>query len=214
MLRIMIVDDQKLMCDGLKTILESREKYCVAAVACNGAEALELLEICPADLVLLDIRMPGMDGVQAVRIMKQRHPSVKVVMLTTFNDEEYIIDAIAGGADGYLLKDMDSEDLFQSMESAMKGGMVMPPLVAERLRKGLAGAKEQRMLEKGLQELGFTQRELEVAKLISGGFTNSQIAAALFLSEGTVRNYVSSIYEKLSVQDRANAALALRSLKS
>jgi DNA-binding NarL/FixJ family response regulator len=213
LLRILVVDDQKLMCDGLKTILESREGYIVSAIALNGAQALQTLESCPADLVLLDIRMPEMNGVQTARVIKQRYPSVKVVMLTTFNDEDYIIDAIASGADGYLLKDMDSEDLFRSIDNAMKGGMVMPQQVAERLRQGLAGAREQRKLNHELQALGFTQRELEIAKLLADGFTNSQIAAALFLSEGTARNYVSIIYEKLSVQDRANAVLALNNLK-
>lgn len=213
MLRIMIVDDQKLMCDGLKTILESRDGYRVDAVAGNGSEALELLKTCPVDLVLLDIRMPGLDGVQTVRILKERHPGVRVVMLTTFNDEDYIIDAIAGGAAGYLLKDMDSDDLFRSIDSAMHDGIVMPPQVAERLRLGLAAARDKRKMERELQALGFTQRELEIAKLLADGFTNSQIASALFLSEGTARNYVSAIYEKLGVQDRANAVLALHDLR-
>jgi DNA-binding NarL/FixJ family response regulator len=213
MLRLMIVDDQKLMCEGLRTILQYREGYIVAAVANNGAAALCLLETCPVDLVLLDIRMPELDGVQTVRILKQQYPAIKVIMLTTFNDEEYILDAIAGGADGYLLKDMETDELFRSIDSAMQGGMVMPPQVAEKLRRGLAAVKEQRIIEKKLYMLGFTQRELEITKLLMEGFTNSQIAAALFLSEGTARNYVSNIYDKLSVRDRANAVIALHALK-
>ncbi len=210
---IMVVDDQKLMCDGLRTILESREGYRVAATAGDGEEALALLEACPADLVLLDIRMPKLDGVRTVRLIKQRFPQIKVVMLTTFDDEDYILDALAGGADGYLLKDIEAGELFRMIDNALAGGIVMPPQVADGLRRGLMAVQERRAVEKRLQELGLTPREQEIAKLLCEGFTNTQIASALYLSEGTARNYVSLIYEKLGVKDRANAVIAINRLK-
>ena len=211
MLRVMIVDDQKLMCEGLKTILQSSDQYQVTATAGSGEQALAELALQPADLVLLDIRMPDLDGVQTVGIIKQRFPQVKVVMLTTFNDEDYIMNAIANGADGYLLKDMETDELFRAIGNAMQGNLVMPPQVAGKLRSGLLTARSRRDLGKKLTELGFSARELEIARLLAEGFTNSQIAAALFLTPGTTRNYISVIYEKLGVRDRANALIILSS---
>lgn len=215
MIRILLVDDQRLMTDGLKTILQARDDCTVAGIAHDGQQALDWLASAPnqaIDLVLLDIRMPGLDGVRAVRLIKQRHPAVKVVMLTTFNDEDYLLDALAGGADGYLLKDMEPAELFTAIDNVLKGQLVMPAQVADKLRSGLAGIKARRAAEKRLQELGFNPREVEIADLLVAGFTNSQIAAALFLTEGTTRNYVSGIYVKLGVNDRVKAILALQAL--
>ncbi len=212
-MRILIVDDQQLMCDGLKTILQSRPEYEVCATAGNGAQALAILEHQPVDLVLLDIRMPVMDGVQAVRTIKQKYPRTKVLMLTTFNEETYIFDAIAGGADGYLLKDMDTESLFRAIAGAGQGDLVMPAQVAGKLRSSLAAMKTRRSLDDSLKARQFGPREIEIIRLMLDGFTNSQIAAALFLSEGTTRNYISDIYDKLAVRDRAHAILALQALQ-
>ena len=215
MIRILLVDDQRLMTDGLKTILQARDDCTVAGIAHDGQQALGWLASAPdqaVDLVLLDIRMPGLDGVRAVRLIKQLHPAVKVVMLTTFNDEDYLLDALAGGADGYLLKDMEPAELFAAIDNVLKGQLVMPAQVADKLRSGLAGIKTRRAAEKRLQELGFNPREVEIADLLVAGFTNSQIAAALFLTEGTTRNYVSGIYVKLGVNDRVKAILALQAL--
>ncbi len=212
-MQIMIVDDQQLMCEGLKTILESRPGHTVCLTAGNGLQALAQLENQPVDLVLMDIRMPVMDGVQAVREIKRKYPSIKVLMLTTFNDETYLCDALAAGADGYLLKDMDADALFRAIDGARQGDMVMPAQVAGKLRSSLSAVKSRRSLEENLKNRQFGPREIEIARLMLDGFTNSQIAAALFLSEGTARNYVSLIYEKLAVRDRPNALLALQALR-
>jgi DNA-binding NarL/FixJ family response regulator len=214
MARLLLVDDQRLMTDGLKTILQSRDDLDVAGIAQNGHQALAFLEKQPApvDLVLLDIRMPDLDGVQTVRLIKERWPQTKVLMLTTFNDDTYLLDALAGGADGYLLKDMETAELFTAIDQTLAGNMVMPGLVAETLRNSIAGIKSQQKATTTLKEKGFNAREVEIAALLADGYSNSQIAAALYLSEGTVRNYISSIYEKLSVNDRPGALLALLKL--
>lgn len=214
MTRVLLVDDQRLMTDGLKTILQSRPGLDVAGIAQNGHQALAFLaeQSVPVDLVLLDIRMPELDGVQTVRLIKERWPQTKVLMLTTFNDDTYLLDALAGGADGYLLKDIETAELFTAIDQALAGNMVMPGQVVETLRNSISGLKSQQKTAATLKEKGFNAREIEISALLAGGYTNSQIAAALFLSEGTVRNYISNIYEKLAVNDRSHALLALQKL--
>lgn len=202
---IMIVDDQPLFRDGLKTVLDLEESINVIATATNGKEALALLNsaILP-DLVLLDIRMPEMDGVETVKYIKQTHPEIKVLMLTTFNDEEYVIEALANGANGYVLKDMEIEKLVEAIYDAINGKMVLPPSVAAKLVEGLHKVIPRKQ-NPALAEL--SEREKEIAIMITQGFSNKQIAMALYISEGTVRNYISTIYSKIGVNDRANAVL-------
>lgn len=216
MIRIVLADDQKLMLDGLSTILQTRADYHIAGAAVDGQQALALLDDLAGavDLVLLDVRMPVLDGVQACRRIKARWPEIRVVMLTTFNDEAYLLDALAGGADGYLLKDMDAGELFAAIDQVCQGQFVLPAQVADTLRSGLTAARRRRAAEISLRQRGFNDRELEIAGLLTDGFTNSQIASALYLSDGTVRNYVSSIYDKLRVGDRVQAILALQRMRS
>jgi DNA-binding NarL/FixJ family response regulator len=212
MIRILLADDQRLMCDGLKSMLESNPDFSVASMAYNGKQAIELAERLVPDLVLLDIRMPEMDGVEAVLHLKKMQPPVKVVMLTTFNDEEYILEAMANGADGYLLKDMDTTDLHNAVINTMNGHMVMPLTVAENLKKGLVKIKRKKEAQEALSGLGLSAREMEIAKMVADGFSNSQIATALYLSNGTVRNYVSTLYEKLNTTDKVNAIIKLKDM--
>lgn len=213
MIRIILADDQRLMTDGLKTILETRADIQITGLAANGRQVLDILERSAgrADLVLLDVRMPEMDGVQAVRVIKETWPRLRVLMLTTFNDENYLLDALAGGADGYLLKDMETAELFAAIDQAMAGQLVLPGQVAAKLRSSIARQKERQQNLDKLHQAGFSPREMEIAALLAEGYTNSQIAAALYLSDGTVRNYISAIYEKLDVTDRTQAALRLKS---
>ena len=213
MIRIILADDQRLMTDGLKTILETRADIQITGLAANGRQVLDILERSAgqADLVLLDVRMPEMDGVQAVRVIKETWPRLRVLMLTTFNDENYLLDALAGGADGYLLKDMETAELFAAIDQAMAGQLVLPGQVAAKLRSSIARQKERQQNLDKLRQAGFSPREMEIAALLAEGYTNSQIAAALYLSDGTVRNYISAIYEKLDVTDRTQAALRLKS---
>ena len=207
-INVMIVDDQPLFRDGLKSVLDLEESINVTALAANGKEALSLLKsnILP-DLVLLDIRMPEMDGVDTVKHIKQTHPEIKVLMLTTFNDEEYVIEALANGANGYVLKDIEIEKLVEAIDDAIDEKMVLPPSVAAQLAQGLHKITPKKP-SMALAEL--SEREKEIAIMLTQGFSNKQIAMALFISEGTTRNYISSIYSKIGVNDRANAVLFLK----
>ena len=205
---IMIVDDQTLFRDGLKTVLDLEKNLSVIATVANGKEALLSFKSSPLpDLILLDIRMPEMDGVETVKQIKQTHPEIKVLMLTTFNDEEYVIEALANGANGYVLKDIEIEKLVEAIDDAVNGKMVLPPSVAAKLAAGLHKIIPQKQ-SPALAEL--SEREKEIATMLTQGFSNKQIAMALFISEGTVRNYISTIYSKIGVNDRTNAVLLLK----
>lgn len=212
MIRILLADDQRLMCDGLKSMLEANADFSVIGMAYDGRQAVQLAQKLVPDLVLLDIRMPEMDGVEAVLRLKQELPQVKVVMLTTFNDEDYIMEAMANGADGYLLKDMDTLALHGAVRNTMGGHMVMPMTVAENLKKGLVRIRQKKEAQATLSTLGLSPREIGIAKMVADGFNNSQIATALYLSNGTVRNYISILYDKLDAPDKASAILKLKDM--
>ncbi len=205
---IMIVDDQTLFKDGLRTVLDLEKNINVMATASNGKEAI--FSINPTnlpDLILLDIRMPEMDGVETVKEIKRTYPAIKVLMLTTFNDEEYVMEALANGANGYVLKDMEVEKLLEAIDDAIHGKMVLPSLVAAKLAQGLHKIVPQKP---GPVLAELSDREKEIAIMLTQGFSNKQIALALFISEGTVRNYISTIYSKIGVNDRTNAVLLLK----
>lgn len=206
-IRIMIVDDQALMRDGLRTILDLEADMEVAAVAGDGEEALRVFQEAVVDVVLLDIRMPRMDGVECAGLLKKRDPRVKIIMLTTFNEETYIFDALRNGASGYLLKDMEGDQLIRAVREAHAGRMMMPADVAAKIA-GCIGAEGGRdVSERELEAL--SGRERDIARLMAGGLTNGQIAESLFLSMGTVKNHISSIYGKIGINDRAKAVLYL-----
>lgn len=212
MIRILLADDQRLMCDGIKSMLETDSHFEITGMAYDGCEAINMAKALKPDLVLLDIRMPKMDGVEVVSHIKNVYHEMKVIMLTTFNDEDYIMDAMANGADGYLIKDINAQDLVRAVHNALDGQLVMPSAVAENLKRGLMRIKARKDAEIKLKSINFSAREIEIAQMLADGFNNSQIATALYLSEGTVRNYVSFIYEKLEVTDRANAVLKMKEL--
>lgn len=142
-IRIIIADDQPLMRDGLKTVLELEKDFEVAGIAKNGYEAIQMADNLKPDVILMDIRMPELDGVESVKAIKEKHPDVKVLMLTTFNDEDYIIQALAAGASGYLLKDIEVDSLVGSIRNACSNNLVLPPLVAAKLAEGLIVLVEQ-----------------------------------------------------------------------
>ena len=212
MIKVLIVDDQRLMCDGIKTILETDSELTVVGAAYTGAEALALATERRPDLVLLDIRMPEMDGVETVLRLKRESVSIRVIMLTTFDDEEYIWRSMANGADGYLLKDMDAAELLHAIRDAMQGKLVMPASVAESLKRRFSKIEQRKNAQERLVRQGMTNREVEIAGLLADGFSNSQIAGALFLSDGTVRNYISAIYEKLGASDKRCAVSLLKEI--
>jgi two-component system, NarL family, response regulator LiaR len=207
MIRVLIVDDQAVVCEGLRVMLNAAPGIEVVGVAYNGAEALERLPEVQPDLVLMDLKMPVMNGIHATRAIRERSPAVKVLVLTTYADDEWVFDAIRAGAAGYILKDSRREDIVAAVEGAAAGRTHIDPGVADKLlafvRTGAAPASE--------IAADLSEREQEVLRLLAQGLSNAAIAERLCLAEGTVRNYVSSILSKLDVEDRtAAAAIAWR----
>ncbi len=206
MIRVLLADDQKILRDGLRALLENEGDISIVAEAGSGAEAYErALEVKP-DVVLMDIRMPETDGVEATRLIKSAVAQTVVIMLTTFDDDEYIIKAMTYGASGYLLKDIDSDKLIQAVRDGVGGNIILPGRIAAKITSRLQGSAA------GIDAADFSGRETEIIRLIMAGKSNADIASSLFLSVGTVKNYVSQIYLKLDVGDRANAVLELKKL--
>ncbi len=209
MIQIAIVDDQELMRDGLARILGTYEALQVVATGKNGLEALEICRNNKIDVLLLDIRMPEMNGVETVKELKACGSTTKVVMLTTFEDEEYILQAMAYGASGYLFKDIPYDKLAECVKEVYEGRFMMPQKVAEVLAKNLYSAEAQKKKE---NPYDFTEREVQVAEMIKDGFNNKQIAKTLYISEGTVKNYVSNIYAKTQTDNRVEVANLLKGI--
>jgi len=208
MIKLIICDDQEVVCQGLKAILSTSDNLQVTGIANNGMEALELLENHKVDVVLMDLKMPIMNGIHATKAIKEKYPEVKILVLTTYDADAWLFDAIRNGADGYLLKDTSREALMQAIEEIVGGNTPVDSKVAGKLFKQLT---KQAMPGDSTLGENLSDREKEILKLIAQGMANAEIAQTLFLSEGTVRNYVSAILEKLDVDDRTQAAvLALR----
>ncbi len=204
-IRIVLADDQALILDGLKLIIESEDTFEVVAVAKDGAEAVSKVLLLKPDMALLDIRMPNMDGVECCRRIKEKMPEIKILMLTTFDDQDYIVDAFRYGACGYLLKDVTREKLIQAIKDAIQGETILPSKIAVKLVQSVS-----KDYVTSMEQFDFSARELEIASLLAQGFTNKQIATTLTYTEGTVKNTVSSIYSKIDIYDRAAAAIYLR----
>lgn len=207
MIRVLIVDDQVIVCEGLKVVLEASPTIRVVGMAHDGATAAEMAARLAPDLVLMDLKMPGMNGVQATRAIRRTPGAPPVLVLTTYDDDEWILDAVRAGAAGYLLKDARREDLVAAIEGTVAGRTHVDPAVAGRvfafLRDGAPAS--------GTLAATFSERERDVLRLLASGLTNAAIADRLALAEGTVRNHVTAILAKLGVADRAQAtAIAWR----
>jgi DNA-binding NarL/FixJ family response regulator len=210
--RILIVDDQRLMREGLRTLLELEPDFDVAGEAGEGAAALEAYEALAPDIVLMDIRMPGMDGVEATRRLRARHPGARVIILTTFDDEAYVFEGLRAGAQGYLLKDLSGDELATAIRTVMAGGALIEPSVARKVFAEFARlAPAARPLDAGLAE-PLTEREREVLRGVAEGLSNREIGQKLFLTEGTVKNYVTSVLQKIGARVRTQAALRAKEL--
>ncbi|HOC07052.1 MAG TPA: response regulator transcription factor [Bacillota bacterium] len=201
-MRVLIVDDDALIRDSLKMLLELEGDFEVLGLAGNGQEALDFCRRDLPDLVLMDIRMPVMDGVMGTKRIKALYPQVQVVILTTFRDDEYIKEALKNGAAGYILKSQPADSIIDSLRAVAKGNIVLERDVATSLSSMLREDKK-----KGREGLNLTERELEIMSAVGRGLSNREIAQDLFLSEGTVRNYVTSLLEKLNLRDRTQLAL-------
>lgn len=208
-IKVMVVDDQRLMREGLKTILDLEEDITVIHLAENGEEALAKIRLEEPDVVLMDIRMPAMNGVECTAAIKKNYPKIKVVILTTFDDDEYIIDALSNGAEGYILKDLPSEKLLSSIRDVYNGNSIMQPEIASKViahitrNKGALQGSRITAGENQVDEL--TDREKEILVLVAKGMNNREIANNLYISEGTVKNYISSIYDKIGTKERSKA---------
>lgn len=212
-IRVMLADDQVLLREGLKTIINLQENMEVVAEAGDGTEAIEKLSDTPVDVILMDIRMPKLNGIEATVRIKQDYPDTAIIVLTTFNEESLVIDALAGGADGYLLKDIDAEHLIKAIEDANSGDMLLPVKVAASLAGRLSGRKSSGCSNFGTGMVeALTDREKEIGLLIAGGMSNRQIADKLFLSEGTVKNYISTLYSKLGTNNRAKVGIMIQDM--
>ena len=208
-IRVLLADDQSILADGIKSVLSSCEDIEVVGIASDGFEALDLLEKCAPDVILMDIRMPNMNGVIATQEVKQRHPEVKVLILTTFDDSDYILNAINNGASGYLLKDTSSSALIDAIKNAYAGDTILPAKIARRIADAAKMVSTDREIRLK-RAFAFSDREVEIAVMIYEGFTNKQIASALKLTDGTSRNYISAIYVKLGVSSRSEAVAKMK----
>ncbi|MBL8080942.1 MAG: response regulator transcription factor [Anaerolineales bacterium] len=203
-MKILLCDDQAVIRDGLEMLLTLEKDFQVIGTAQDGAEAVELAAQKQPDLILMDLKMPGTNGIEATRQIRARFPEMKILVLTTYDDDEWVFDAIRAGASGYLLKDTPRQKIIEAIRGTMEGKSFVDPAIAGKLMNQVASNQKQPtslLVEK------LTERELDVLRLIAKGFNNSDIAGQLHLSEGTVRNHVSAILEKLGVSDRTQAAV-------
>ncbi|MHB1296362.1 MAG: response regulator [Anaerolineae bacterium] len=208
MIRVLICDDQWIVCEGLEAILSADPEIQVVGTAEDGAQAVEAVGRLEPDVVLMDLKMPVMNGIQATARIVEQYPQAKVLVLTTYDADEWVLDAIRSGAHGYLLKGTPREALIAAVKGTAAGQAHVDPAVASKL---LAVARQNVAPAHSTLADSLSEREREVLRLLAQGLSNEDIAQQLYLSKGTVRNYVSAILEKLGVSDRTQAAvLALR----
>jgi DNA-binding NarL/FixJ family response regulator len=212
MIRILLVDDQALFREGLRTLLSVQPGLEVVGEAGNGEEAVHLAATLRPDVVLMDLHMPVLDGVAATRRLRESRPDCRVIVLTTFDDDEYVFEGLRAGAVGYLLKDVPSEKLVEAIKATARGESFLQPSVAAKVVAEFARMAEWAPLRSDSLVEPLSDREMEVLRLISSGKTNREIADKLVIAEGTVKNHVTSILGKLGVRDRTQAALKAREL--
>lgn len=207
MIKVLLVDDQQILAEGISSVLQTSAELEVVGIASDGVRAVEACKTLKPDVVLMDIRMPNMNGVVATKRIKEADENVKIIILTTFDDSDYILSAINNGASGYLLKDIGATALIDAIKNAYAGDTILPAKIAKKITSAaaLVSTDKEYKLRKAF---GLSEREVEIALMLYDGFTNRQIAAALKLSDGTARNYISTIYLKLGADNR-NAAMEI-----
>ncbi|MBP6178226.1 MAG: response regulator transcription factor [Anaerolineales bacterium] len=203
-MKILLCDDQAVIRDGLEMLLNLEKDFQVIGAAQDGAEAVELAAQKQPDLILMDLKMPIMNGIEATREIHTKFPNIKILVLTTYDDDEWVFDAIRAGAAGYLLKDTPRQKIVEAIRGTVGGKSFLDPAIAGKLLNQVASKQTQ---PTSILTGKLTERELDVLRLIAKGINNSDIAVQLHLSEGTVRNHVSAILEKLGVSDRTQAAV-------
>lgn len=211
-IRILLVDDQELFREGLRTLLSVHHEFDVVGEAPNGEEALRMAANLRPNVVLMDLRMPVLDGVQTTRRLHNILPECKVIVLTTFDDDEDIFEGLRAGAVGYLLKDVSSTKLFEAIQAAAHGESFLQPSIAARVVAEFSRLASQTPRRYDPLVESLSDREMEVLRLVATGASNREIAGTLVVAEGTVKNHVTSILRKLEVQDRAQAVLKARDI--
>lgn len=217
-IRILIVDDEKLLLESLELILSMNESFTITGLAHDGKEALDILEKEQVDILLVDLNMEGMPGQELILKVKATYPKMKILVLTTFYDEENIVKAVMHGADGYLLKDAGTKVIVKGIFNVMNGQSMLDSKVMTALANIMSKCSNENSYKEKyhnsdlLKDL--TEREIEICQLLSDGYTNSQIAEFLYISEGTVKNYISTIYDKTGIKDRTMLALKLAKIFS
>ncbi len=213
MISVIIADDQMLIREGIRTILDLEDDIEVVGVARHGREACELVAKLKPAVVIMDVQMPEMDGITALRQIKQFAPETYVLILSTFLEDQFIIEGMASGASGYLLKDMDVDKMIAAIRDTVRGQFILPSAVASKLAAKMTEmTRAQAFAVSNGSSIQLTDREREVAGYILKGCNNREIAAAMYISEGTARNYISNLYSKLGVVDRVQAIVRLQSL--
>ncbi|WP_432662920.1 response regulator transcription factor [Wukongibacter baidiensis] len=208
MIDVLLVDDQEILTEGLKMILGKEEDINICGIANNGKKAYELCKWNKPHIVLMDIKMPELDGARATKLIKQDFPDTKVIVLTTFNDDEYIYEALKNGASGYLLKDATPGEIARAIRTVYEGGALIQPEVATKvINKFSEMAKGSRCenIDKRVELL--TNREKDICRLVGDGKNNKELAKELYLSEGTIKNHITKILSKLELRDRTQLAI-------
>ena len=233
MVKIFLVDDEPLLLESLEIVLTIKGGFEVIGSAGNGVEALKKLKEKTPDVMLIDLNMPGMGGIELIKKVKEEYPDIRMIVLTTFYDDKNVSEALANGASGYLLKDSGKDAIIEAVEQSVKGVSILDAKVMQKLtgilngsgssgasagigtkenkRTGSPADETEEDIQERMKKAGLTEREKEIAKLIAEGCTNAQISSMLFISEGTVKNYVSIIYDKFDIKDRAKLAVYLKS---
>lgn len=205
-IRVLIVDDHEIVREGLQTLLAEEPDFEVVGTASDGAVAVSLAEKTKPDVIIMDLVMPGVDGIEATRRIHDQNPDARVLVLTTFADDQHVREAIQAGATGYLLKDILKADLLRALRDAAIGRPSLHPEVQQHLMREVAG-KTSVAQGQSSAHASLTEREIGILRLLAEGRSNKEIAAAMHLTEGTVKGYVSTIFDKLGVEDRTQAAL-------
>ncbi len=212
MIKVLLVDDQKLVRQGIQLLLETETDMQVVGQAENGQEALSLAAQLRPDVVLMDIRMPVMDGVAATQALAQNHPEIGVIILTTFDDDETVFEGLKAGARGYLLKDISSEEMAAAVRTVASGGALIQPSITRKVLTEFSRLAAAPPVKGGQLIEALTERELDVLRALSEGLSNREIAERLVITEGTVKNHVSNLIAKLGVRDRTQAILKAQEL--